>query len=223
MLPQDPKKERSKEVRCMEESFLPGDKTDLPVLVTRYLQADPGSRRAGSEKFTWRAQGAYCGPWGPLYLRQEPAGSCEHAPRMNQRGYLFSFCRQTRRVWCIRMAIRFETAQRDGEKRKRESTRKRFISRHSSTWPCYRDRHETNRRRSPQGFNGSTDMIAIKILMPKASDKFHFHFVSIIILIIYRDHLYYNYIFSLILHFSTFKNFSNFHTFLYLIPFFLYM
>lgn len=29
----------------MEESFLPGDKTDLPVLVTRYLLAGPGMRR----------------------------------------------------------------------------------------------------------------------------------------------------------------------------------
>jgi len=65
---------------------------------------------AGSEKFTWRTQGTYCDPRGPLYLRQEPAGSCEHAPRMN-RGYLFSFCRQTHRVWSIRMAIRFETTR----------------------------------------------------------------------------------------------------------------
>lgn len=41
-------------------------------------------------------------------------------------GYLFSFCRQTHRVWSIRMAIRFETAQK---KRGSESeARKRFIS-----------------------------------------------------------------------------------------------
>lgn len=42
-------------------------------------------------------------------------------------GYLFSFCRQTHRVWSIRMAICFETTQK---KRGEGEARKRFISSH---------------------------------------------------------------------------------------------
>jgi len=42
-------------------------------------------------------------------------------------GYLFSFCRQTHRVWSIRMAIRFETMK---ERERERDAKKRFISRH---------------------------------------------------------------------------------------------
>lgn len=72
-------------------------------------------------------------------------------------GYLFSFCRQTHRVWSIRMAICFETTQK---KRGEGEARKRFISSHCGTWPSYRNQ-ETSRRRSPQRFDRSTDAIKI--------------------------------------------------------------
>lgn len=37
-------------------------------------------------------------PGGPLYLRQEPAGSCEHAPRMNRGISVFLLSTNTSRL-----------------------------------------------------------------------------------------------------------------------------
>lgn len=218
MLPRSPREERSKEVRCVEESFLFREIRQIYLFLTRYLQADPGSRRAGSEKCTWQAQGAYCGPWGLLYLRQEPAGSCEHAPRMNQRGYLFSFCRQTCRVWCIRMAIRLERRRkerkRDYREKKRERKKKKV--REKDLFPGILApgpvieivmRQVDVRRNRWVNWHDHDWIFCAKSIRQKLFYRFNLSTVYII------------YLFFLILHFCIFKNFFNFYIFLYLISF----
>jgi len=115
----------SKQIRRVEESFLPGDNADLPVRVTLFAGGH-GEREGGFGKI--HLTGTRRLLWSPGgLLPLSPAGTGRQLrarAKDEPGGYLFSFCRQTHRAWSIRMAIRFETTQ---EKRGKESASEKKI------------------------------------------------------------------------------------------------
>jgi len=143
-----------KEIRRVEESFLPEDKADLPVLVTRYLLAGPGMRRGRFGKIhltdtrhlLW-SPGAPLSPAGTgrqlrARAKDEPGDIC--FPFVDKHiAFGVSEWRYVSRRW----------------KRERgRGMRKKDLFPGTGTWLSYQDWRETSRSRSPQKFDGSTQL-----------------------------------------------------------------
>lgn len=105
-------------------------------------------------------------PGGPLYLRQEPAGSCEHAPRMNRGISVFLLSTNTSRLeYPNGDTFRDGVREGGGEGQK---TREKDLS--PGTWPSYQDWRETSRH--PRE---TSDAVAIKILAAKGQESLSFY------------------------------------------------
>lgn len=118
----------------MEESFLPGDKADLPVLsraICRRARSAEGQVRKNSPD---GHKAPIVVPGGPLYLRQEPAGSCEHAPRMNPGDICFPFV--DKHIAFGVSEWRYVSRRRE---RRRDRMREKDLFPGTGTWPPYRD------------------------------------------------------------------------------------